>query len=47
MIQDIQLWACPWKGDKIIQDSAASYLKLLYIVFNEDYGKNCKHGRDS
>lgn len=29
----------PWKGDKSYRDSAASYLKLLYIVFNEDYGK--------
>lgn len=28
-----------WKGDKSYRDSAAAYLKLLYIVFNEDYGK--------
>lgn len=29
----------PWKGDKSYRDSAANYLKLLYMVFNEDYGK--------
>ncbi|HSU27165.1 MAG TPA: hypothetical protein VLJ68_02210 [Chitinophagaceae bacterium] len=29
----------PWKGDRSFKDSAANYLKLLYTVFNEDYGK--------
>lgn len=29
----------PWKGDKSYRDSAAGYLKMLYNVFNEDYGK--------
>src|SRR5437762_9771044 len=29
----------PWKGDKSYRDSTVAYLKLLNIVFNEDYGK--------
>src|ERR1043165_1732867 len=29
----------PFKGDRSFRDSTVSYLKLLYIVFNEDYAK--------
>jgi hypothetical protein len=29
----------PWKGDRSFRDTTVAYLKLLYIVFNEDYGK--------
>lgn len=29
----------PYKGDKSLRDSSVVYLKLLNIVFNEDYGK--------
>jgi len=29
----------PWKGDRSYRDSTVAYLKLLNIVFNEDYGK--------
>lgn len=29
----------PWKGDRSYRDSTVSYIKLLYNVFNEDYGK--------
>jgi chemotaxis protein histidine kinase CheA len=29
----------PWKGDRTYRDSTVVYLKLLYSVFNEDYGK--------
>jgi hypothetical protein len=29
----------PWKGDRSYRDSTVSYLKLLNIVFNEDYAK--------
>lgn len=29
----------PWKGDKSYRDSSSGYLKMLYNVFNEDYGK--------
>jgi len=29
----------PWKGDKSYRDSTVAYIKLLNIVFNEDYGK--------
>lgn len=29
----------PWKGDRSFKDTTVSYLKLLYTVFNEDYGK--------
>ncbi|MBK7290785.1 MAG: hypothetical protein IPI78_11540 [Chitinophagaceae bacterium] len=29
----------PWKGDRSYKDSTAAYLKLLNIVFNEDYAK--------
>jgi hypothetical protein len=29
----------PWKGDRTLKDTTISYLKILYIVFNEDYGK--------
>ena len=28
-----------WKGDKSYRDSTVAYLKLVNIVFNEDYGK--------
>lgn len=28
-----------WKGDKTLKDTSVAYLKILYIVFNEDYGK--------
>jgi hypothetical protein len=28
-----------WKGDKSLRDSTVKYLKLMYSVFNEDYGK--------
>lgn len=29
----------PWKGDKSFRDSTVAYLKMLNIVFNEDYAK--------
>jgi hypothetical protein len=29
----------PWKGDRTYRDTTVSYMKLLYNVFNEDYGK--------
>ena len=29
----------PFKGDRSLRDSTVAYLKLLYIVFNEDYAK--------
>lgn len=29
----------PWKGDKSLKDTTVAYLKILNIVFNEDYGK--------
>ncbi|MBL7746957.1 MAG: hypothetical protein JNM19_05985 [Chitinophagaceae bacterium] len=29
----------PWKGDRALKDTTVSYLKMLNIVFNEDYGK--------
>ena len=29
----------PFKGDKSYRDSTVAYLKILYSVFNEDYGK--------
>jgi len=29
----------PWKGDRTLKDTSAAYLKMLYNVFNEDYGK--------
>lgn len=29
----------PWKGDRSLKDTTVSYLKMLYTVFNEDYGK--------
>lgn len=29
----------PWKGDRALKDTSVAYLKILYIVFNEDYGK--------
>lgn len=29
----------PWKGDKSLKDTTIAYLKMLNIVFNEDYGK--------
>ncbi|MGQ0738717.1 MAG: LIC11966 family surface protein [Bacteroidota bacterium] len=29
----------PYKGDKSYRDSSVAYLKILNIVFNEDYGK--------
>ncbi|MEO7983161.1 MAG: hypothetical protein ABI688_03660 [Bacteroidota bacterium] len=29
----------PWKGDKSLRDTTVTYLKILNIVFNEDYGK--------
>ncbi len=29
----------PWKGDKSFKDTTVAYLKILNIVFNEDYGK--------
>ncbi len=28
-----------WKGDKSLRDSTVKYLKMMYSVFNEDYGK--------
>jgi len=28
-----------WKGDRSFKDTTVAYLKLLYNVFNEDYGK--------
>ena len=28
-----------WKGDKSLRDSAVAYLKVMNIVFREDYGK--------
>jgi hypothetical protein len=29
----------PWKGDKTLKDTTIAHLKILNIVFNEDYGK--------
>ncbi len=29
----------PWQGDKSFRDTTVAYLKILNIVFNEDYGK--------
>ena len=29
----------PWKGDRTLKDTTVAYLKLLNIVFNEDYSK--------
>ncbi len=29
----------PWKGDRSYRDTTVGYIKLLYNVFNEDYGK--------
>jgi hypothetical protein len=29
----------PWKGDRTFRDTTVAYLKMLNIVFNEDYGK--------
>jgi len=29
----------PWKGDRSYRNSSVAYLKLVYHVFNEDYGK--------
>jgi hypothetical protein len=29
----------PFKGDRSLRDSTVKYLKILYIVFNEDYNK--------
>lgn len=29
----------PWKGDRTLKDTTVAYLKILNIVFNEDYGK--------
>jgi hypothetical protein len=29
----------PWKGDRSLKDTTVAYLKILYTVFNEDYGK--------
>jgi len=29
----------PWKGDRTLKDTTIAYLKILNIVFNEDYGK--------
>lgn len=29
----------PWKGDRSLKDSSVAYLKILNIVFNEDYSK--------
>jgi hypothetical protein len=29
----------PWKGDRSFKDTTIAYLKILNIVFNEDYGK--------
>ncbi|MGH2553566.1 MAG: LIC11966 family surface protein [Chitinophagaceae bacterium] len=29
----------PWKGDRTLKDTSVAYLKILYTVFNEDYGK--------
>jgi hypothetical protein len=29
----------PWKGDRTLKDTTVAYLKILYTVFNEDYGK--------
>jgi hypothetical protein len=29
----------PWKGDRSYRDTTVAYMKLLYNVFNEDYGK--------
>ena len=36
----IQINSMPtYKGDKLLRDASVVYLKLLYSVFNEDYGK--------
>jgi hypothetical protein len=29
----------PWKGDRTLRDTSVGYYKILYSVFNEDYGK--------
>ena len=29
----------PWKGDRTYKDTTVAYLKMLYNVFNEDFGK--------
>ena len=29
----------PWKGDRSLKDTTIAHLKILNIVFNEDYGK--------
>jgi hypothetical protein len=29
----------PWKGDRTLKDTTIAHLKILNIVFNEDYGK--------
>lgn len=29
----------PWKGDRSLKDTSVAYLKLLFSVFSEDYGK--------
>jgi hypothetical protein len=36
----VRIYGMPtFRGDKQLRDSAVSYLKILYSVFNEDYGK--------
>jgi hypothetical protein len=36
----VRIYGMPtFKGDKQLRDSAVSYLKILYSVFNEDYSK--------
>ena len=29
----------PYKGDRTLKDTTVAYIKILYNVFNEDYGK--------
>jgi hypothetical protein len=29
----------PWKGDRSLKDTSVAYLKILFSVFSEDYGK--------
>src|SRR5690348_7064479 len=29
----------PWKGDRTFKDTTVAYLKILGVVFNEDYAK--------
>ena len=29
----------PWKGDRTLKDTSVAYLKILFSVFSEDYGK--------